>query len=120
MKYYVCKKENVWEYDGKGHFTCICHRFHTAAKELEGSKLTMSYTEFLPEGGAEYREAALEMIYCVAKGELVIICGESEDGPKTEYKLAAGESVHMMPGTWRGIRNESGANADLAVIIMAN
>lgn len=104
-----------FEYEGKLHYNCQTTRVHTAT-DFEGGKVTMGVTHFLPNGYADVRPAAYEMIYTCLLGKIAI---QIVDGDvNTEYVLDAGDSIRMMPGVQRGCRVIGPDYCDLQVVII--
>ena len=50
--YKVTKAEDAFQYFPAGHYDVRCTRLHTA-DDLEGGKLTLGLSHFLPQGGVE-------------------------------------------------------------------
>ncbi len=124
MLYKYVKAEDAWEYEGKGHYNCQATRLHTFS-DMEGCKLTMGLTHFLPNGGAFIREANFEMIYFCVSGQITIPVSASgktgEDGEviaEEEFVMNPGDSVHFAKGAFRGIRVTSKGCADMLVVMI--
>ena len=117
MLYRVQKLEDIFEYEGKGHFTCKATRLHTCT-DMEGGQLTMGITHFFPHGGAFVRETQFEMIYYALKGGITIITADTEDGEQTRHYLKEGESIRFMPGACRGIDNDTEETVQMMVVMI--
>ena len=114
MSHKFVKVEDRFEYEGKNHYNCQTTRVHTY-DDFEGGRLTMGVTHFLPNGYADVREAANEMIYTCLSGKIAIPV--VDDGVETEYVLDPGDSVRFMPGCARGIKVLGTECADMQVVI---
>lgn len=68
-----------------------------------------------PGSTARTAPTAEETVYVCLGGELTLTV--AEDGTATTTTLRAGDSVHLPKGTERGVVNDSGADADLLVVI---
>lgn len=114
MLYKVTKAEEAFQYFPPLHYDVRCTRLHTNT-DLEGGKLTLGLSHFLPEGGAEMAEANLEMCYYIQKGEMTV----QIENDNTEYVLHAGDSIRFMPGTKRAPKNTGLHVAEMLVMMIA-
>ena len=89
--YKVTKAEDAFQYFPAGHYDVRCTRLHTA-DDLEGGKLTLGLSHFLPQGGAEMAEATLEMCYYIQAGEILEGQGKKAEALKLYQKVKAMES----------------------------
>ena len=115
MSHKVVTVADRFEYEGKLHYNCQTTRLHTNT-DLEGGKITMGVTHFLPNGYADIRPAAFEMVYTCLLGKIAIQI--RDEGVETEYILNAGDSIRMMPGCERGCRVIGPDYCDLQVVIV--
>ncbi len=76
------------------------------------SKLTVSVSHFLPNGGAEMK-AVPELIYYVLSGSIVV------QGKAGEQMLNVGDLVHFDAGEERAFKVNGQAPASLLVVIAA-
>ena len=83
--------------------------------DIEGGALNIGLSHFLPGGGSEYAPCNCEMIYHVFTGSMKLTIGTETE--KNEMTLYAGDSVHMTPGTWRSLLNETKGVSQMLVII---
>jgi mannose-6-phosphate isomerase-like protein (cupin superfamily) len=90
------------------------------AKRLQGheagatERFWVGESLYLPGGEAETSPTAAETVYVVLEGELTLTVPGDEAVAEV---LSVGDSVHMPTGTTRSVRNDSGVDARLLVII---
>ena len=88
----------VYTYEAKGHNECVPTRLHDPA-DVDGGKITMGITYFVPGGGTDFGANALESIYYILDGEMTL---KTDDG---ETVLSAGDSFHCCPGCNKSVTN---------------
>ncbi len=76
------------------------------------SRLTVSVSHFLPNGGAEMK-AVPELVYYVLSGSIMV------QGKAEEHVLNVGDVVHMDAGEERAFKVNGQAPASLLVVIVA-
>ena len=82
----------VYAYSAAGHYECVPTRLHdidgAGANDIEGGKIIMGITYFVPGGSTEFTSNPMESIYYILTGEMTL---KTEDG---ETVLHAGDSFH--------------------------
>ncbi len=93
----------IYTYTAPGHNECVPTRLFDpagdAANALEGSKMIMGITYFIPGGGCDYGANPLESIYYILDGEMTL---KTEDG---ETVLEAGDCFHCVGGCPKSVTN---------------
>ena len=72
----------VYAYTAPGHNECVPTRLHDPA-DVDGGKLIMGITYFVPGGGCDFGANPLESIYYILKGEMTLKT-ETEETEETE------------------------------------
>jgi len=102
--------DQVKPYEVAKHFKMIALRLH--GKEESGSQnFWVGMSHFLPGGGAEWGASALEKIYFVLEGEVVV---KSET---KEFVLGPWESIYIGPNVKRDLINKTNKTATMLVIM---
>ena len=99
-QYKITRKTEAYTYEAPGHVRCMPTRQHDP-NEVDGGKMIMGITYFLPGGGCEYGANPLESIYYILEGVGHVV----EDGE--EYDLAAGDMMQCRDGSSHSIENRS-------------
>ena len=97
-QYKITRKTEAYTYEAPGHVRCMPTRQHDPV-EVDGGKMIMGVTYFLPGGGCEYGANPLESIYYILEGEMTL---------KTETEetvLHVGDSFHCCGGTKKSVTN---------------
>ena len=93
----------VYAYSAAGHYECVPTRLHdidgAGANDIEGGKIIMGITYFVPGGSTEFTSNPMESIYYILTGEMTL---KTEDG---ETVLHAGDSFHCVGGVNKSVRN---------------
>ena len=93
----------IYTYVAPGHNECVPTRLFDVegggANEIEGGKMIMGITYFVPGGGCDYGANPLESIYYILTGEMTL---KTEDG---ETVLHAGDSFHCAGGVAKSVTN---------------
>ena len=97
-QYKITRKTEAYTYEAPGHVRCMPTRQHDP-NEVDGGKMIMGITYFLPGGGCEYGANPLESIYYILTGEMTL---KTEDG---ETVLHAGDSFHCAGGVAKSVTN---------------
>lgn len=102
--------KDAMAYEAPGHFGMTALRLH--AKEEGGTqKFSVGLSHFLPGGGAEYGTVPVEIVYFVLEGEITVL---AESGRFVLKKL---DSLHILPGEAREVRNEANFPASMLVVV---
>jgi Cupin domain. len=97
------------EYPTTGHFDMKALRLH-GIETSNCKDFTLSLSHFLPDGGTDYMEGTVELIYFILEGELTI-------RTKTEaIVLKKYDSMHFNIGDTKSIKNETNLPASMLVI----
>ena len=107
----IVRKNELVTYSPKGHYGMLARRAYGKA-ETGNEILSIGYSTFLPEGGAEMSKVrdGMELVYYVVYGELTITT------PETSFVLQAGDSVCFMAGDERSVLNKGDSPAAMLVI----
>jgi quercetin dioxygenase-like cupin family protein len=93
----------IYTYTAPGHNECVPTRLFDVdgggANDIEGGKMIMGITYFVPGGGCDYGANPLESIYYILTGEMTL---KTEDG---ETVLHAGDSFHCVGGVSKSVTN---------------
>jgi quercetin dioxygenase-like cupin family protein len=96
-------------YEAKKHFNCWTGHKITPG---EGSKvLNISYSHFLPTGGAEMSSSPLERVYYLLSGSMAV------KGQNEEHILEAGDMLYINPGEERSVSVLNNKPATMLVIM---
>ncbi|NMA91908.1 MAG: cupin domain-containing protein [Firmicutes bacterium] len=97
-------------YEAKRHF----HMWglKKVDRETAASRLTVSISHFLPNGGAEMSSSAKERVYYLLSGALTVA------GPEEEHLLEEGDLLYIAPGEERAIKVRGVNPATVLVIIV--
>ncbi len=106
---YICKAGQGKPYEAPAHRA----QFGAHYFKADGtSKLTVSVSHFLPNGGADMG-AVPELAYYVLSGSITV------KGKTEEYVLDAGDLIHLAAGEDRAMKVNSQVPASLLVMIVA-
>ena len=111
MSYKIVRKEDAVPYEAPGHFSMLPTRLHNP-QDVNGGKMIMGLSHFLPGGGCEFGANPLESIYYLISGEMTL---RTEDG---ETVLHAGDSFHCGGGTQKGILNKGTETCKMLVCLV--
>ena len=93
----------IYTYTAPGHNECVPTRLFDVdgggANDIEGGKMIMGITYFVPGGGCDYGGNPLESIYYILTGEMTL---KTEDG---ETVLHAGDAFHCAGGVAKSVTN---------------
>jgi len=98
-------------YDASKHFNCWTGHKLTAGQDSQ--KITISYSHFLPNGGAEMSASPAERVYYVTEGSIVLK-GKNND----VYQLNPGDMICIAPGEERSVEVVGNEPATMLVIIV--
>jgi len=99
-------------YEAARHFGCWSARKVGPAEGAQ--RVSVSVSEFLPNGGAEMSSSDKERVYYVLRGELVV-----KDGSGNRHVLRQDDMIYIPPGEKREIAVE-GQTAARILVIMAD
>ena len=112
MSYKITGINESYTYEAPGHFQCLTTRLHDPQDVNEGA-IICGLTHFLPGGGTEFANNAMESIYYIVEGEMTL---KTDDG---ETVLHAGDSFHCGPGTNKSVTNTGNCCARMLVALTA-
>lgn len=101
----------VYAYTAPGHNECVPTRLHDPA-DVDGGKLIMGITYFIPGGGTDFGANPLESIYYILEGEMTL---------KTETEetvLKAGDSYHCCGGAAKSVTNTGDTVCQMLVCLL--
>ena len=81
--------------------------------EAQSKRITVCYSYFLPNGGAEMSSSPKERIYHVVKGSITVN-GKNGDS----HLLNAGDLIYIAPGEERAMVINNGKPAEVLVFIV--
>jgi len=96
-------------YEAKKHFNCWTGHKITSGKESKN--LNISYSHFLPNGGAEMSSSPMERVYYLISGSMAV------KGQNEEHILEAGDMLYIGPGEERAVSVLNNKPATMLVII---
>ena len=105
----------IYTYSAPGHYECVPTRLHdidgAGANDIEGGKLIMGITYFVPGGSTDFSANPLESIYYILTGEMTL---KTEDG---ETVLHAGDSFHCVGGVTKSVTNTGTEVCQMLVVL---
>ena len=105
----------VYAYSAAGHYECVPTRLHdidgAGANDIEGGKIIMGITYFVPGGSTKFTSNPMESIYYILTGEMTL---KTEDG---ETVLHAGDSFHCVGGVNKSVRNTGTEVCQMLVVL---
>ena len=105
----------VYAYSAAGHYECVPTRLHdidgAGANDIEGGKIIMGITYFVPGGSTEFTSNPMESIYYILTGEMTL---KTEDG---ETVLHAGDSFHCVGGVNKSVWNTGTEVCQMLVVL---
>ena len=107
----ITRKDELVAYQPKGHYNMIARRAHSA--EIGDSKqLTIGYSVFHPNGGAEDSTVpnGMELVYYIVSGEMELTT------PEGVTVLKQGDSALFRAGDVRSVKNITDQDAGMLVI----
>ena len=120
-KYRIQRKKGtegstIYTYVAGGHNECVPTRLHdkegAGPNDIEGGKMIMGITYFVPGGGTDFGSNALESIYYILNGEMTL---------KTETEetvLHAGDSFRCVGGVAKSVKNTSDEVVQMLVCLL--
>ena len=105
----------VYAYSAAGHYECVPTHLHDVdgggANDIEGGKIIMGITYFVPGGSTDFAANPLESIYYILTGEMTL---KTEDG---ETVLHAGDSFHCVGGVAKSVTNTGTEVCQMLVVL---
>ena len=120
-KYRIQRKKGtegstIYTYVAGGHNECVPTRLHdvdgAGPNDIEGGKMIMGITYFVPGGGTDFGSNPLESIYYILNGEMTL---------KTETEetvLHAGDSFRCVGGVAKSVTNTSQEVVQMLVCLL--
>lgn len=105
----VTRLNDAFEYPVTGHFDMRALRLHNR-ETSDAVDFSLGLSHFLPGGGTDYVETAVELTYFILEGEMTL---------RTERDvivLKKYDSVHFSVGDGKSIKNETNLPASMLVI----
>lgn len=96
-------------YDAAKHFGVYGVKKIT---EEQSRKITVCYSYFQPDGGAEMSSSPKERVYYVVKGSITVT------GQNEKHVLNPGDVIYIAPGEERDMVINDGKPAEVLVIIV--
>lgn len=105
----------IYAYSAAGHYECVPTRLFdidgAGANDIEGGKIIMGITYFVPGGSTEFTSNPMESIYYILTGEMTL---KTDDG---ETVLHAGDSFHCVGGVNKSVRNTGTEVCQMLVVL---
>ena len=105
----------IYAYSAAGHYECVPTRLHDidgkGANDIEGGKIIMGITYFVPGGSTEFTSNPMESIYYILTGEMTL---KTDDG---ETVLHAGDSFHCVGGVNKSVTNTGTEVCQMLVVL---
>ena len=105
----------VYAYSAAGHYECVPTRLHdidgAGANDIEGGKIIMGITYFVPGGSTEFTSNPMESIYYILTSEMTL---KTEDG---ETVLHAGDSFHCVGSVTKSVTNTGTEVCQMLVVL---
>lgn len=106
----------IYAYEAAGHYECVPTRLFDkdggGANDVEGAKVIMGITYFVPGGSTEFTNNPMESIYYILTGEMTL---KTEDG---ETVLKAGDSFHCVGGVNKSVTNTGTEVCQMLVVLV--
>ena len=96
-------------YDAAKHFEVYGLQKIT---EADSKRITVCYSYFQPNGGAEMSSSPKERVYYVVKGSITV------NGPDENHVLNEGDCIYIAPGEERDMAINNGKPAEVLVFIV--
>jgi glyoxylate utilization-related uncharacterized protein len=80
--------------------------------ESQSKRITVCYSYFQPNGGAEMSASPKERVYFVVKGSITV------NGPSEKHVLNEGDLIYIAPGEERDMLINNGKPAEVLVFIV--
>ena len=107
----------IYTYVAPGHNECVPTRLHdidgAGPNDIEGGKMIMGITWFVPGGGCDFGNNPLESIYYILSGEMTL---RVEDAEPTV--LRAGDSFHCVGGVNKSVTNTGEVGCQMLVCLL--
>lgn len=107
----LIKKGEGQPYEAKGHLGSRNTRKLEAGKDSQ--RLSISLSQFLPQGGMDMSSAPVERAYFMLSGSMLV------KGKAEEFTLEAGDLIYIAPGEEREVQvAQIEPAAILAIVVM--
>ena len=107
----------IYAYEAAGHFECVPTRLFDkeggGPNEIEGAKVIMGITYFVPGGNTAFASNPMESIYYILEGEMTL---KVEDEEPTV--LHAGDSFHCVGGVTKSVCNTGTEVTKMLVVLL--
>jgi len=106
----------VYVYTAAGHNECVPTRLHDrdggGANDVEGGRIIMGITYFVPGGYTDFTSNPMESIYYILNGEMTL---KTDDA---ETVLHAGDSFRCVGGVNKCVKNTSAEVVQMLVCLL--
>ena len=107
----------VYKYDVGGHYECVPTRLFDkdggGANAIDGAKMIMGITYFVPGGSTDFANNPMESIYYILEGQMLL---KTEDGKETQ--LNKGDSFHCVGGVNKSVCNNGDTVTQMLVVLL--
>ena len=108
---------SIYTYTAKGHNECVPTRLHdkegAGANDVEGGKMIMGITYFVPGGGTDFGHNEAESIYYILEGEMTLKVEDEE--PTVLHK---GDSFRCVGGVNKSVKNTGETVTQMLVCLL--
>ena len=108
---------SIYAYEAAGHFECVPTRLFDkdggGANAIDGAKVIMGITYFVPGGNTSFANNPMESIYYILEGQMTL---KVEDEEPTV--LHAGDAFHCVGGVNKSVCNEGETVTKMLVVLM--
>ena len=120
MKYRIQRAKGregstIYDYSAPGHYQCVPTRLFdidgAGANDIEGGKIIMGITYFVPGGYTDFTNNPMESIYYILTGEMTL---KTDDG---ETVLKAGDSFDCVGGVNKSVCNTGEEVCKMLVVL---
>ena len=105
----------IYTYSAPGHCECVPTRLHdidgAGPNDIEGGKIIMGITYFVPGGNTDFAANPLESIYYILSSEMTL---KTDDG---ETVLHEGDSFHCAGGVTKSVTNTGTEVCKMLVVL---
>jgi quercetin dioxygenase-like cupin family protein len=105
----LIKASQTEYYEAKKHFNCWTG--HKLTAEVGAKNISISYSHFLPNGGAEMSASPVERIYYLIEGSMAV------KGKNEEHILEPGDMCYIGAGEERAVQILGNKPATMLVIM---
>jgi quercetin dioxygenase-like cupin family protein len=105
----LIKASESEQYEAKKHFNCWTG--HKLTPGEVSQRINISYSHFLPNGGAEMSSSPMERVYYLLSGSMAV------KSQTEELIMAPGDMVYIGPNEERSVRILNNETATMMVIM---